>query len=81
MTSPNATRQSRARFVNRGAGVLALVFMLSFATVQLEVNGAGGLIDGKFVGVCLLVGFFAFRIGRWLSLGLYALTRAMRERK
>jgi hypothetical protein len=81
MTAPIDSRQSRTRFVNRGAAVLAAVFMVSFATVQLEVNGARGLIDGKFVGVCLLVGFFAFRIGRWLSLGLYALTRAMGKRK
>jgi hypothetical protein len=81
MTAPTLSpQQLRRRFVNRGAGILAAVFMVAFATVQLEENGARGLIDGKFVGVDLLVGFFAFRTGKWLSLGVEALTRSMRER-
>jgi hypothetical protein len=79
MTNPNViARQARKRFVNRGAVVLALVFMIAFAAVQVEANGLRGLTDGKFVGVTLLVGFFAYRMGRWLSLGLDALLRAGR---
>lgn len=81
MTNPRfAAHQARKRFVNRGAAVLAAVFMIAFAAVQLEVNGVRRLADGKFVGVDLLVGFFAFRMGRWLSMGLEALLRAGRAR-
>ena len=82
MTNPRlAAHQARKRFVNRGAVVLAAAFMISFAIVQLEVNGLRGLTDGRFVGVDLLVGFFAYRMGRWLSLGLDALLRSGRARR
>ena len=81
MTKPRVIAvQARKRFMYRGAALLAAIFMIAFATVQLEVNGARGLIDGKFLGVMLLVGFFAFRIGLWLSLGLFVLTRGIRAR-
>ena len=82
MTSPSETaRQARRRFVQRGAAALAAVFMIAFAIVQVEVNGVRGLADGKFLGIDLLVGFFSYRMGRWLSLGAEALTRAVRGRK
>jgi hypothetical protein len=79
MTNPRiAALRARKRFVNRGAVALALVFMVAFAVVQVEVNGLRGLTSGQFVGVDLLTGFFAYRMGRWLSMGLDALMKAGR---
>ena len=81
MNNPRVVlREQQKRFVSRGGVVIALIFMLAFATIQIQVNGVRGLADGKFVGVFLLVGFFAFRTGRWVALGLYALTRAIGQR-
>jgi hypothetical protein len=78
MTNPRVVaREAQKRFMNRGAGILAAVFMIAFATVQFQANGARGLIDGKFLGLNLLVGFFAFRMGKWVAIGLYALMRAI----
>jgi hypothetical protein len=82
MTMPRvAARQARKRFIYQGAGILAGVFMIALAAGQLAVNGARGLIDGKFIALDLAMGFGVFRIGRWLALGVYQLRLAIRARK
>ncbi len=74
-------REHQNRFIRSGALLLAGILMIAFATIQLQVNGVRGLAQGKFLGVLLLVGFFTYRTGRWLALGLFALTRAIGQRR
>jgi hypothetical protein len=73
--------QERKRFIHRGAGALAAMFMIALAAVQLALNGARGLRNAEFIALDLAMGFGVFGVGRWLSLGFYQLRRAIRARK
>ena len=55
--------------------------MVALAAVQVEVNGVQGLMNGKFIGLDLAMGFGLFRVGSWVALGVYQLRLAIRARK
>jgi threonine/homoserine efflux transporter RhtA len=81
MSSNTHAEASRGRFAYLAGFVLAAVFMVALAAVQVATNGGRGIRDARFLGLELGVGLLSFRAGYVLARAYARLSHVSRARR